>query len=656
MRDTASRSPKSRRRSLWIAVGAVPTAIALSMSLASPAAMAQSSSGSSSLTDSDLINSITNGLTDYLQPRDEALPHGEVTYPAIQGLPEGVQVISAEWATSHHVVLSIKSAVMPEQPIKVQLLLPRDWYSSPNRDFPEIWALDGLRAIEKQSGWTIETNIEQFFADKNAIVVLPVGGESSFYSDWNEPNNGKNYQWESFLTEELTPILSNGFRSNGDRAITGISMGGTAAVNIATHNPEMFKFVASYSGYLDTTSSGMPAAISAALADAGGYNVNAMWGEAGSERWLENDPKRNVGKLKGKQIYVSAGSGADDYGQAGSVATGPANSAGVGLEIISRMSTQTFVDAAAQEGVEVISRFRPSGVHAWPYWQFEMTQAWPFMADSLGMATEDRGADCTSGGAIAAATADGALGSCLTNEYAVAGGDGVAQDFANGRAYWSADTGAFGLVGRINARYSELGGPDSWLGFPKTGELKTANGVGRLVHFENGSIYWSPSTGAWEIPGDMFRAWGTQNYENGGLGFPVGPAKPFKDGLAQEFQGGYVLRTPDNKAYWVRGAISSKYMDSGVADALGFPKGNEKLINGGAFQEFDKGNIYWSASTGAHYILYGDIFNAWGAKNYEQGVYGFPATDQSAISAGGQTIDFQNGTIRQVNGRIEETR
>ena len=137
MRDTASRSTKSRRRSLWIAAGAVPTAIALSLSLASPVAMAQSSVGSSGVSP-ELIDSITRGMTDYLQPRDEALPEGEVTYPAIQGLPEGVRVNSAEYVTSHHVVLSIQSAAMPERPIKVQLLLPRDWYSTPDRTYPEI--------------------------------------------------------------------------------------------------------------------------------------------------------------------------------------------------------------------------------------------------------------------------------------------------------------------------------------------------------------------------------------------------------------------------------------------------------------------------------------------------------------------------------------
>ena len=72
--------------------------------------------------------------------------------------------------------------------------------------------------------------------------------------------------------------------------------------------------------------------------------------------------------------------------------------------------------------------------------------------------------------------------------------------------------------------------------------------------------------------------------------------------------------------------------------------------------KFTNGNIYWSASTGAHYILRGGIFDAWGAKGYEQGEYGWPTTDQARIAAGGETITFQNGTIRQVNGRIEESR
>ncbi|MFC2313659.1 MAG: phosphorylcholine transferase LicD, partial [Prevotella denticola] len=47
-----------------------------------------------------------------------------------------------------------------------------------------------------------------------------------------------------------------------------------------------------------------------------------------------------------------AGSGRDEIGQPGSVAKHPANAAGIGLEVISRMTTQTFVDFARRDGVE----------------------------------------------------------------------------------------------------------------------------------------------------------------------------------------------------------------------------------------------------------------------------------------------------------------
>ncbi|MGP6175240.1 alpha/beta hydrolase-fold protein [Corynebacterium sp. A21] len=644
MRDTASRF--SRQRSLWIAAAAVPTAAALSLSLAAGPAMAQSSGSSGG----------SSGLSDYLQsdtPPERSPINTE--YPEVEGLPAGVSIDRVEWYTNRHISIFINSAAMPDSPIQVQMLLARDWQSSPDRDFPEVWALDGLRARDDESGWTIETNIEQYYADKNVNVIMPVGGESSFYSDWQQPDNGKHYKWETFLTNELVPVLENGFRSNGERAVTGISMGGTAAVNLAERHPQLFDFVGSFSGYLDTTTPGMPLAISAAQQDAGGYTAAKMWGPVGSQDWIDHDPKLGLAGLQDIPVYVSAGNGTDDFGRPGSVAKGPANYAGKGLEVIARMSTQTFVNRAEAEGINVIANFRPSGVHSWEYWQYEMTQAWPHMADALNVPTEDRGADCTAVGAIGDATASGIIGSCVNNEYDVADGAGKAQDFRAGTAYWSPETGAQALFGRINARYSELGGAGSWLGFPTSGEQTTPDGQGRYVQFQNGSIYWTAATGAYAIPRDMFQHWGTIGWEGGDLGYPVAEATESKGGFIQEFENGYVVRTPDNENYWVRGVIAQKYKELETTNSeLGYPISDEKLVNGGAFQEFENGSIYWSADTGAHFIKSGDIFNAWGAKGWEQGEFGFPTADQTGILFGGEIVEFENGTIRQVNGKVEE--
>lgn len=585
-------------------------------------------------------------------------PQGKRTAPT-EGVadkaPEGVKIEKWEWLNSHRVALFIRSQAMPEELVQVQVLLARDWHSHPDKTYPELWALDGLRARNDHNGWTLETNIERFFADKNVNVILPVGGESSFYSDWQAPDNGKHYMWETFLTQELVPLLKENLRSNGKRAVAGISMGGTAAVNLAERHPDLFNFVGSFSGYLDTTTVGMPEAIGAATRDAGGYNAEAMWGPYGSQDWIDHDPKTGLEYLKGKTVYVSAGSGRSDFNEPNSVAKGPANPAGVGLEILSRLTTQTFLKRAEEAGLNVISKFRPSGVHSWEYWQFEMTQAWPYIANALAIPEEDRGALCNPVGAIAEATKDGALGTCVNDEYDVPGGK--AEDFRNGTAYWSPETGAQLLIGAINGRYNALGGPASWLGFPVTGELKTPDEKGRYVHFQNGSIYWTPELGAVEIPKDMFDLWGTRDYERGDLGYPVAAPQAVGKGWVQQFEHGYIVRTPDNKNFWLRGAIAKKYADMKFADSeLGWPKSNENLIKGGAFQEFTNGNIYWSPATDAKFIRYGAIFDAWGKKSYEQGVYGYPKADFAPIPAGGEIMEFQNGTIRQINGRIEESR
>ncbi|MHA2790001.1 alpha/beta hydrolase-fold protein [Corynebacterium sp. S7] len=635
------RFPRQARRRSLVAAIAIPTALAMGISITP--ANAQSSSS----------------LSDHIRPSDppQRTPIETDYRPVIEGLPAGVAVDRIEWITNRRVAVFIESAAMPGELIQVQILLARDWHSNPGATFPEVWALDGLRAREDESGWTIETNIEQFYADKNVNVILPVGGESSFYSDWQQPDNGKHYKWETFLTQELVPILNNEFRSSQRRAVVGLSMGGTAAMNLAERNPGMFDFVGSFSGYLDTTTPGMPEAITAAQMDAGGYNSRAMWGEFNSQDWIDHDPKLGVAALKDTVVYVSAGNGREDLADTGPTMDWANNPAGVGLEVISRMSTNTFEQFARDAGVDIITRYRPSGVHSWGYWQFEMAQAWPEIANALELSEADRGADCSPYGAIAEATKGGIIGECLNNEYDVADGRGKAEDFRNGTAYWSPETGAQPLYGSILARYNELGGPSGWLGFPKTGETLTPDGKGHYVHFENGSIYWTASTGAWAVPGDMFNAWGENNYERGHLGYPTGEAVSIGNGYVQPYQGGFLTRNPDGKHYIVHGAIATKYGELNTARSeLGYPTSNERTLEGGAYQTFEKGSIYWSPQTGAHVIYYGGIFDKWGETLWEQGPYGFPTTDMETISAGGLRIDFQGGSMTETNGQVQETR
>lgn len=570
----------------------------------------------------------------------------------------GVEVTRVEWITDRRVALWIYSPSMDEE-IQVQILVARDWHNNPGATFPEMLMLDGLRARDDASGWTIETDIERFFADKNVNVVLPIGGESSFYTDWNEPDNGKFYQWETFLAKELPPVLQNEWRTTDKRGITGLSMGGTAAVMLAERFPEQFVYVASYSGVLNTTSLGMPQAIQFAMLDAGGYDAAKMWGPPGSARWVEQDPMRHVDALRGKSIYISSGNGfAGPHDQLSGIPGISTNYAGMGLEILSRLTSQNFAGALSRAGIPATVVYRPSGTHSWPYWQFEMRQSWPQAAEALGVDVGEH--ECTVGGAIKpVADANPWLGACLTEEYEV--GRGVGQDFIGGQAFWSPETGAHLTGGLIGGRYQTSGGPTGPLGFPITNEIATPSKHGAFNHFEHGSIYWSPATGAHTVTGAILDEWSALGRENGPLGFPVSEARRTGDdrGWYQDFQGGVVYALDGGKGAAVYGEILRAYSDSGGSRGpLGLPVRSEQDARAlfGKFSAFENGNLYWSFASGAHPVLNGPIMDAWAAEDYEAGRYGFPTGAQREVD-GRIEQDFQFGTIVvEADGRARSAR
>lgn len=567
--------------------------------------------------------------------------------------PSGVRLDKVEWKSANRVALWVQSPAM-KQAVQVQLMLPATWNSEPERTYPSLMLLDGLRARDDASGWTLETKISQFFDAKNAVIVLPIGGESSFYTDWESEAKGSAYQWETFLMEELPGLLASDWRVGDKHGVAGLSMGGTAAMMLSQRYPDHFSFAASYSGFLDLTSFGMPEAIKVAMQDAGGYPAENMWGPLGSERWTEQDPKLHTEKMRGQSLYVSAGSGnTGPWDQPSGLPDIPTNFPGYGLELLSRMTTQTFVNKARSAGTEVTANFRPSGTHTWPYWQFEMTQAWPQFAKAVGI--ENVEPPCAPTGEIARLaerTAD--LGPCLTDEYDVKGGK--ATDFRFGRVFWSQKTGAHAVVGAIGAAYQAEGGPDGPLGLPVSGETATPDGKGRFTKFENGTIYWSPTSGAHAVRGAILDMWHERGAERGDMGYPTSDevANPNKPGVVQSFKGGTVYWSSETGPRMVEGAILKAYREAGAENsALGYPTSDEvSLTRGGAFSRFQGGAVYWSPSNGAYVVPRGPVFDAWGTVDYERGRLGYP-TSALRNTSDGQVMDFENGRITVSNGEAE---
>lgn len=572
-----------------------------------------------------------------------------------QQTPGGSSILDYTWLSDRRVSLTIWSAAMSAT-IQVQVLVARDWNITPEASFPALYLLDGLRALDTESGWTLDTDAVNFFADKNVNVVLPIGGQSSFYTNWLEPNNGKYYQWETFLIEELPPLLENHWRTTTTRAVAGLSMGGTGAMTLAGRHPGFYRFAGSFSGILATSTPGMPQAITYAQMDAGGFDSAAMWGPFDSPAWKEHDPYELADQLAGTSLYVSSATGAPGpYDQPSEIPGVSNNAAGSGLEALARLSSQTFTTKLGRLGIPVTVSFPPVGTHSWPYWQEELHRAWPQIGDALAVDRERPACEVT-GDIATVTTANPWLGDCVTPDYLV--GDGAAQDFRNGRVFASAATGAHWGSGLIGGAYQALGGPAGLLGFPLTSEVAAPDGRGLFTQFDHGAIYFTPQTGAFSVHGELLAEWARQGYEAGRLGYPVRNevATPARPGAVQPFEHGVLYWSRDTGAHRIEGRILDRYAAAGFENGLlGFPLTSEAALrDGGAFNRFEGGNIYWTDPLGAHIVRRGPILDAWESVGFENGRLGYPIGEEVPI-IGGARQDFEHGSISVVDGEVTIT-
>ncbi|HXT22279.1 MAG TPA: hypothetical protein VN811_02210 [Thermoanaerobaculia bacterium] len=136
-----------------------------------------------------------------------------------------------------------------------------------------------------------------------------------------------------------------------------------------------------------------------------------------------------------------------------------------------------------------------------------------------------------------------ALGYPITDELDMGDGRGRYSNFQGGTIFWSPKTGACALFGEIMKKWVGLRGSRGFLGYPLTDELVTPDGQGRYVHFEAGSIYWSPGSGAHEVHGQIREKWAALSWERGALRYPT--SDEFQDGIYRRsnFQGGYIRWT-----------------------------------------------------------------------------------------------------------------
>ena len=248
----------------------------------------------------------------------------------------------------------------------------------------------------------------------------------------------------------------------------------------------------------------------------------------------------------------------------------------------------------------------------------------------------------------------GVLGEPTTGEIAAPDGSGSYELFQGGGIYDSGSTGPHEVHGAFFSDYASLGAEMSVLGYPTSDVTDLGGGVQRCL-FQNGVMFWTQATGAHEMHTPITGDW-VSNF--GVLGYPtsdVMSVSGVSGALMSTFQNGAIYWSPSTGAHDVYGAIGAEYAatanetDStgGIVQLyIGLPTSDEMNVpgvSGARMNTFQSGAIYWSPSTGAH-VVYGAIGAEYASLGGPTSALGLPTSDEQGTS-GGRVSYFQNGKI-----------
>ncbi|WP_067664483.1 alpha/beta hydrolase [Nocardia miyunensis] len=254
---------------------------------------------------------------------------------------------------------------------------------------PALYLLDGVDG-SPTSDWLTKGHAAEFFADKPVDVVLTGDGVGSMYSNWEHYDRtlGLN-RWETFLIDELPPIVESYLHSDGRRAVAGVSMGAQGAMMLAQRHPGFFRAVAGISGCYSTADDVGEAVTRITVASRGG-NPENLWGPPNSPAWLAHDSFIGAATLRGTAIYLSAATGVPGLPDLETIADAPnvagalqQSGGGAVLEAGALACTQRFAERLVQLRIPVTVEYKPTGTHAWASFADELPAAWNAIAKAF---------------------------------------------------------------------------------------------------------------------------------------------------------------------------------------------------------------------------------------------------------------------------------
>jgi len=232
----------------------------------------------------------------------------------------GITVTGWRWITGRTLEVDVSTAKVAASavngPHRVRITLPSDYFQSGATRYPVLYLLHG-GAGGNSAQWTTGGGIvEAQTAGRPLITVMPDGGKVGWYTNWVSQSGGAQ-AWRDFHVDQLIPWIDGNLRtiaSKAGRAIAGLSMGGFGAVRYAQDRPDLFAYVASFSGAVDLGDSGTRTVITE-QAIQNGYSGTAVFGNPFwpfDATWNALNPLNRAARLHGVAVDLYAGGGIND--------------------------------------------------------------------------------------------------------------------------------------------------------------------------------------------------------------------------------------------------------------------------------------------------------------------------------------------------------
>lgn len=241
------------------------------------------------------------------------------------------------------------------------------WRPTSDAPAPMLYLLDGVDS-PSPSGWLLPGHVQDVFADEHVTLVMPARADGSLHADWqqDDPVLSRN-KWQTFLTEELPPLLESGdLPFNGKRGMAGLSMGAASAVTTAERAPaEMYDAVGAIAGCY-TARDDLGFVLAKIVAETRGGNIANMWGPRTDPAYLENDGLIHAEKLAGKALYFGTATGMPDATEWQRNEHDLLRfSQGAGLEIATHACTVEMDQRLNELGIPAQVDYLPTGLHNW---------------------------------------------------------------------------------------------------------------------------------------------------------------------------------------------------------------------------------------------------------------------------------------------------